>query len=283
MKLKITILSFILIWTSCKSQMILIEESIVPKIEPGKCYFAVQSNTPNPENIDFIYPFRFSNLNDANTGHFHFEKGYILRVTEPVYKRTKRKLTADELKNIDWTKEKHTIQTTPPSIEMVIRNEELVYGIKGDWEAGLMICFIEIPGTHKTFATQQLKDKNFSFFHQKREKRIIEKIYVNEKPKNLKSNEWYLKEGYWSEFREYTAPPGCYWSPSTLVPRRLIELGYQVKDDETIDEEDVIALEDFQKKNGLPGEWGLMSVETLRKLGVISKKGTYRNLPFYKN
>jgi len=279
-KLKFTLLCFAIIWTSCKAQRIVpIDESIVSRIEPGKCYFSVKSTTANPEGIDRVFPFRFANHNDADIEYFRFEKGFILRVTEPTSKREFRKITEEDLKNIDWKRDKHTIEATPPIVEMVINNDKLLYDFRGIWEAGLSICFIEIPGTYKTVTTQQLRDKNFSIQYLKREKRKIEKIYVDQKPKNLKSNEWYFEEGYWSEFQKFHEYNVCGGNYFELVPRALKELGYPVKDDKTIDEDDKVALTDFNKKNGLSSGWD-MPIETLRKLGVVPKSGTFKNLPF---
>lgn len=135
-------------------------------------------------------------------------------------------------------------------------------------DEGFWFYWQKVPARYKTFSRKDLtKDGLKIQQEQLKEESHLIKRYVNKCPKVLKDNQYYFEAGNWSEILEYVPPMNC---PQTGIIRKikkaLIDLDYDLEEDDKMDEKTTEALKDFQRKNGL--KVGNLNIETLKKIGV---------------
>jgi len=231
----------------CKTQKtIVIDASNNKELEAGKCYFSLLDNNEG------------DNIKKENS--------FTLELIEPKYKSVERTFSEEELKEYLSEGGKYRFTMRELHSKFVFKDGQLsdLTTIKNP--IGFCYCLVEVPTEYRILTKQELSALNntVTFKEIVSSSKIIKKE-VKAKPKTLAENQLFFESGSWSDLKE--AISRRHDGVSILaVKRKLVELGYDLTEDNVIDQATKDALLDFQKKNGL--KEGQIDSATLERLGV---------------
>jgi hypothetical protein len=245
---------------------------------------------PNLQQIEAL-------INDAHPGTCYFTKPLDSTVTQKVYfeiesnvwetiqttthqllkeQKLEEKLQSDTSSSID-------IIVSPLSKKLIRRPQHIrkpyLNSVKENShfsnENAIFICLIEIPPRYITCSKTSILKDGKPIFIIKNEKVTIRKfvrrgnicfLSIEEVTQSDNKNIFEVYTGEWSNIYQETAhcPPNPRFSIE-ILRQKLIEKGYTIKNDGTLNTEFRNALIDFQRKNGLPE--GRLNIETMKLLG----------------
>ena len=217
------------------------------RLEPGKCYFSISEDNKNAEGKP--------------------ESSFILEIEPNTYEEVDVHYTLADL-NFPENVEEVSLITCKHHTKFIFNNKIFkdITSVKNP--IGFVYCLVEVPANYKTIYKKDIKPEGVTI----KVKRIIThskitKKRVRKKPKALTSNQLYFESSYWTPLKVANSNNGCGGFAISEIEKALLKLGYNIEINNILDEEDKAALLDFQRKNKLTE--GQLSLETLRKLGVI--------------
>jgi len=217
------------------------------QFESGKCYAAARLDRQSKNPID--------------------SQNYILEILHPQIEKYKSKISQEELAQYNPDLESYQIKTRDAYLIFKFKNELLNQTSIGTNGIGYVVCVVEEPPIFQTISKEVLLNKNtiIERFKIKGKPQLIKKI-VEDKPTNLSDNQFYLPFGNWTKIREMQFYPSCGGLDLSIIQKKLISLGYDLKINKVVDEKFKAAILDFQRKNGL--KEGQLDLETMKALGV---------------
>ena len=217
--------------------------------EPGKCYFS--ELTEQSESKSQI-----------------LERPFIIEIFPPKYEEVEVTLSFDSLKSQFQDREFIRIPTSTPHAKFVKKADS-----RGRFEAknnpnSFIFCVVEVPQMWRGLSKESFENGNVKII----ETRLIEnakisKTYVDTPPTNLTKNQSFHKGGYWSQPAQLHGGSGCGGGFTIRdIKEKLVELGYDLKANNVLNENTKFALIHFQRKNGL--KEGALDLKTLKLLGI---------------
>lgn len=238
------ILLIVLCLFGCRTQQpVIIEANPDNGLEPGACYFSILQNEGDEK-----------------------ENPFVLELIPPKYEDVEIKFSKTKVEKYSFKNGKHQFQAVPPHLKFIIRKTDISQYTTTNDTIGYIFCMIEAPPIFVTFSDSELLSKNNKVNSMKLQPSKIIKRYVKKKPKKLKENQFYFEGGYWTKPKRAIGGSHDRETAVLEIKKKLIELGYNLIENNVFDTDTRNALIDFQRKNGL--KEGQLDKETLEKLGI---------------
>ncbi len=187
------------------------------------------------------------------TYYTEYRKSRLFELIEAELKEELKRITPEELDAYRISEKQFKIPTAD-TLQQILIKRKGESSILKPYENGFMVCIVDIYPPTKIYSYSELEKLNFEIPYTvlvKPAKLIVSE--VSDKPEHLSENQVFLLSGIYSPFVLTNAGEGAHGAFIFYkIKNRLIELGYDLEDDDWMLNKTHAAIKDFCEKNNLP-------------------------------
>ncbi len=238
-----------LVFIGCSSmEETLYDASNLKYLEAGKCYYSLSVFSGSEKNTCF----------ESN--------GFVLELVDPKFVEKNIKYTKEELELLKKDSNYYQIPVKESHTKFIFREPYLEKVENNENGKGYLFCKVEIPEEKIIISIEEMeKRKNTISLKKVNTHPKIIKKYKKKKPKKIKPNQCYQESGCYQTLKEYSSIRSKSRFGVRDLQKKLNDLGYELTENNIMNENTKKALIDFQKKNNL--NTGNLDSETLKALG----------------
>ncbi len=186
------------------------------------------------------------------TYYTEYHNTRVVELIEPTFKTESISYDSSQLIKYRTEEGDYRIPVAISYIKIILKDKEESSILK-NYVDGFMLCPVEVPTTFETFTKEDLVKTNFVLTTRVLASPALLKYReIIHKPKVIRANELYLEEGHYNILCKAIAGGESHGAYTMFkVKQKLMELGYDLKDDDWRLNATYRALIDFQEKNNI--------------------------------